>query len=85
MRKVVGFIARNVASVPWKVFERLEDDDRRRASASLAERRLRQPQRFRTGYQLMYRLTIDKCLSDRWAVVLDPDTGIPTVCRRGLS
>ncbi|KTR76182.1 hypothetical protein NS234_12190 [Microbacterium oxydans] len=77
VRKVVGFIARNVASVPWKVFERLEDDDRRRASASLAERRLRQPQRFRTGYQLMYRLTIDKCLSDRWAVVLDPDTGIP--------
>jgi phage portal protein BeeE len=77
VRKVVGFIARNVASIPWKVYERLDDDDRRRASGSLAEQRLRQPRRFMTGFQLMYRLTVDKCLYDRWAVVLDPETGIP--------
>lgn len=70
VRKVVGFIARNVASVPWKVFERLEDNDRRRAAGSDAERALRNPQRFRTGFKLMERLTIDKCLYDRWAVVL---------------
>lgn len=76
VRKVVGFIARNVASVPWKVFERLDDDNRRRASGSIAEQRLRQPQRFLTGYQLMYRLTVDKCLYDRWAVLLTPD-GVP--------
>lgn len=76
LRKVVGFIARNVASVPWKVFERLGDDDRKRASNSLAERRLRQPQRFMSGFKLMERLTIDKCLYDRWAVLLTPD-GIP--------
>lgn len=76
LRKVVGFIARNVASVPWKVFQRLDDDDRRRASSSAAERALRQPQRFLTGFQLMYRLTVDKCLYDRWAVLLTPD-GVP--------
>lgn len=76
LRKVVGFIARNVASVPWKAYERLEDNDRRRASGSVAESRLRHPRRFQTGYQLMYRLTVDKCLYDRWAVVLLPD-GVP--------
>lgn len=70
LRKVVGFIARNVASVPWKVFERLDDDNRRRASESIAEQRLRQPRRFLTGYGLMYRLTVDRCLYDRCAVVL---------------
>jgi phage portal protein BeeE len=76
LRKVVGFIARNVASVPWKVYERLDDDDRQRASGSLAEQRLRQPHRFLSGFKLMERLTIDKCLYDRWAVFLDPD-GVP--------
>ena len=76
VRKVVGFIARNVASVPWKVFERLGDDDRRRASGSAAEQRLRMPQRFVSGFKLMERLTIDKCLYDRWAVLLTPD-GVP--------
>lgn len=73
LRKVVGFIARNVASVPWKVFERLDDDNRRRASGSVAEQRLRQPRRFLTGYGLMYRLTVDRCLYDRAAVVLVDD------------
>lgn len=76
IRKVVGFIARNVASVPWKVFERLEDSDRRRASGSAAERAMRAPQRFRSGFKLMERLTIDKCLYDRWCAVLTPD-GVP--------
>ncbi|MFF7683170.1 phage portal protein [Microbacterium sp. NPDC007973] len=76
LRKVVGFIARNVASVPWKVYERLDDNDRARASGSLAERTLRQPQRFLSGFKLMERLTIDKCLYDRWAVLLTPD-GVP--------
>ncbi|HEY9310246.1 MAG TPA: phage portal protein [Microbacterium sp.] len=76
LRKVVGFIARNVASVQWKVFERIDDDDRRRASESIAEQRLRRPQRFLTGFQLMYRITVDKCLYDRWAVLLTPD-GVP--------
>jgi HK97 family phage portal protein len=75
-RKVVGFIARNVASVPLKVFERLEDNDRRRASGSPAERAMRQPQRFRSGFKLMERITIDKCLYDRWCIVLTPD-GVP--------
>ncbi|WP_295105329.1 phage portal protein [uncultured Microbacterium sp.] len=76
LRKVVGFIARNVASVPWKVFERVGDDDRQRAAGSPAEQALRKPQRFLTGFQLMYRLTVDKCLYDRWAVLLTPD-GVP--------
>lgn len=76
LRKVVGFIARNVASVPLKVFERLEDNDRRRAAGSPAERAMRQPQRFRSGFKLMERITIDKCLYDRWCIVLTPD-GVP--------
>jgi HK97 family phage portal protein len=70
IRKVVGFIARNVASVPWKAFERVDDDDRRRVSKSPAESAFRVPRRFTTGYSLLYRLTVDRCMYDRAAIVL---------------
>lgn len=70
VRKVVGFIARNVASVPWKAFERVDDDDRRRSSSSPAETAFRSPRRFMTGYSLLYKLTVDRCLYDRAAIAL---------------
>lgn len=70
IRKVVGFIARNIASVPWKAFERMDDDDRRRVSMSPAEVAFRRPRRFSSGFSMIYRLTVDRCLYDRAAVAL---------------
>ena len=70
VRKVVGFIARNVASVPAKVFKRAADGDRQRMAGSAAEKAFQQPTRFRSGFKLMERITIDKLLYDRWCVVL---------------
>lgn len=70
LRKVVGFIARNVAAVAWKAYQQVADDDRRRISGSPAETALRQPRRFLTGFQLIQRLVIDKCLYDKWGLAL---------------
>lgn len=81
VRKVVGFIARNVASVPWKVYQRVDDHDRQRRSRSPAEAVLRQPSRFVTSFRLLQRLTVDKCLYDRWAVVVVASPAGPVLRR----
>jgi hypothetical protein len=70
LRKVVEFAARNVATVPWKVFRRVDDNDRQRVSNSPAEVLLRAPQPRQTDFQLKFRLTVDWMLYDRWAVAL---------------
>ncbi|WEV72143.1 phage portal protein [Bifidobacterium sp. ESL0790] len=75
VRKVVEFAARNVAIIPWKVYQREADDDRQRVSDSTAERLLRVPnaQSRRTSYDLLYELTCDSMMYDRWCVALLDD------------
>lgn len=72
VRKVVEFAARNVAVIPWKVYRRESDDDRQRVSDSTAERLLRNPneQSRRTSYDLLYELTCDSMIYDKWCVAL---------------
>jgi len=84
VRKVVEFAARNVASVPWKAYVRVSDDDRQRASGSPVERALRHPRPRLTHYQMMYRLTIDAMLYDRWCVALLPDGTLQRIPPREL-
>ncbi|WEV59681.1 phage portal protein [Bifidobacterium sp. ESL0728] len=76
VRKVVEFAARNVAIIPWKVYQRQSDDDRIRVSDSAAEKLLRKPdvQSRRTSFDLLYLLTCDAMMYDRWCVVLLDDT-----------
>lgn len=69
LRKVVGFIARNVASVPLHVYQRVDENDRRRAHDSPAERALREPSPFVTGSRLIHDIVVDWMLYDRWLVL----------------
>lgn len=68
VRKVVGFIARQLASTPLHLFERTENDDRLRVRdgelASLLTRPSRAPGV--TAYRFWERLLIDGLLHDRW-------------------
>lgn len=73
VRKVVGFIARNQASVPWHAYSRVSDTDRQRLQSSPAERKLAMPKRFQTGYRLWHDTVIDACLYDLWCVALIGD------------
>jgi len=84
VRKVVEFAARNVASVPWKAFLRVSDDDRQRVADSPVEITLRHPHPRLTHYQLMSRLTIDSMLYDRWCVALLPDGTLQRIPPREL-
>lgn len=68
VRKVVGFVARNVAALPWKVYRRDGDTDRVRMAGSPAERALRNPQRHRSGFQVMRDVVTDACLYDAWCI-----------------
>lgn len=70
LRKVVGFAARNVASVPLHVYLRVADNERTRDATGQAETLLKAPSRFVTGPKLMHDLVVDWMLYDRWLVVL---------------
>jgi hypothetical protein len=70
LRKVVEFAARNIATVPWKVFRRVDDNDRRRVSNSPAEVVLRTPRPRLTDWMLKFRIAVDWMLYDRWCVAL---------------
>ncbi|MCI1673149.1 MAG: phage portal protein [Bifidobacterium tibiigranuli] len=76
VRKVVEFAARNVAVIPWKIYSRAADDDRQRVSDSAAEQLLRSPNpgARQTSYNLLFKLTCDSMLYDRWCVALLPDS-----------
>ncbi|MGY4859514.1 phage portal protein [Cryobacterium sp. AP23] len=73
VRKVVGFIARNHASVPWHAYQRVTDTDRRRMAGSPVESNLNNPRRFVSGYKLWHDVVIDSCLYDVWCVALIGD------------
>ena len=83
VRKVVSFAARNVASVPWHAYERVSDTDRQRRADSPVETALHHPRRHLSGFQLMYNVTVDKMLYDRWCVVLT-DSGLTRIPPRLL-
>lgn len=73
VRKVVDFIARNVASVPWHAYIRVGDNDRQRAYGSPAERKLQEPRRFQTGFNMWRNVVVDSCMYDLWCVALIGD------------
>lgn len=68
VRKVVGFIARNVASIPLHVYERASDEDRPRVTDHDLARVVRHPTPRTTGYRFWELVLIDWLLHDRWCV-----------------
>lgn len=73
LRKVVGFAARQMASIPWHAFQRVDDTDRRRVADSPAERILGCPAPLVTGYSLWHDYTVDRMIYDIACVLLVND------------
>ncbi|MFC5930924.1 phage portal protein [Cryobacterium melibiosiphilum] len=82
VRKVVGFAARNLASVPLHVFERRSDDDRVRVTEGPLADLLRRPSRApaMTPYRFWESLLIDGLIHDKFcAKIIQHDDGYELV------
>lgn len=69
VRKVVDFIARNVASIPLHAFERVSDTDRQRLHGHPLSEVMRTPQPRVAAYRFWHSVISDGLLYDRWALV----------------
>lgn len=81
VRKVVGFIARNIASVPLHVYERVSDTDRQRVTDHPLAAVLGEPAPQVTPFRFWELVLIDWLLDDRWLVQKVPtsDGGLELV------
>lgn len=73
VRKVVDFIARNVASIPLHVYERASDDDRPRVRDGELATLIASPQPRTAPFRFWHAVLSDALLYDRWAAVLTFD------------
>ncbi len=69
VRKVIGFAARNVASTPLHVHERLSDTNRRRVTDHPLARVISSPRPRVGAYRFWEAVISDGLLYDRWAVL----------------
>lgn len=81
VRKVVDFIARNVASVPFHLYRRESDTDRRRVTDHALAAALRAPRPRLSPYRFWHSVVVDWMLYDRWCVAKVPtdDDGLQLV------
>lgn len=70
VRVVVDFIARQIASLPLKVYRRLPDGTRDEAPDSMLARLLRRPSEHQTREHFIEALLRDMLLEDRWLCLL---------------
>lgn len=68
VRKVVDFIARNVASIPLHVYERVSDEDRRRITDHPLTAVLTSPAPNQVPFRFWHGVLCDWMLHDRWCV-----------------
>ena len=78
LRAVVNFLADNAAQVPWKVYERADDNDRVRVTDSPAALLLARPNADMTGYEFKRRVFSDLYLYDRHVSIVGPDADMPS-------
>lgn len=71
VRKVVEFIARNIASIPLHVYDRVDDGDRQRVRDHPLARTLARPSRApgKTPYRFWESVLIDGLIFDRWCLM----------------
>lgn len=80
LRKVVGYAARQIASIPWHGYMRVSDTDRQRAARGRAEKLLNAPARRITGFKLWRDVATDAMIYDLFCVMFlegvngNPDT-----------
>lgn len=84
LRTVVGFIARNIASLGLHVYERQEDNGRDRIRDSALARLLNAPNGQETAYELLYGTVASLCLYDMayWYVAQDSKSPTGWVIRQ---
>jgi HK97 family phage portal protein len=78
VRKVVGFAARNIASVPLHLYERRSEQDRARVRDGALAQLLRKPSRApgMTPYRFWENLLIDGLIHDKYcAAIVEHDDG----------
>ena len=78
LRAVVGFLADNAASVPWKVYDRVADGDRVRVTDSPAALLLSRPNEHMTAYEWRRALFSDLYLYDMHLSLVVPDADAPS-------
>lgn len=71
VRKVVDFIARSIASIPLHVFERVDDNDRRRITGDTLSDLMSQPREGVGAFRFWHSVVSDWMLYDRWVVFKD--------------
>lgn len=69
LRKVVGFAARQVASVPWHTYHRVSDTDRKRQAGGAAESLLNGPAPFITGFKFWRDVATDAMIYDLFCIL----------------
>jgi phage portal protein BeeE len=72
VRKVVDFIASNVASIPLKVYRRTGDTDRERVTSGPLFELIQSPRPFGTQYRFWHTLLCDFLIYDRFMSQLVP-------------
>jgi len=78
LRKVVDFIARNVASIPLHVFDRVGDTERRRITGVPLTATLNAPQPRVGAFRFWHAVLSDGLLYDRWCILVSqPADGGP--------
>ncbi|QOV99518.1 phage portal protein [Rhodococcus pyridinivorans] len=69
IRKVTGFIARHVSTVPLHVFQRLDDTDRQRVTDHDLALVMREPRPRVTAVRFWRDVMMDYLIHDRWCLV----------------
>lgn len=69
VRKVVDFIARNVATIPLRLYERAGDNDRQRVHDDPVAETIRKPHPTLTPFRFWHAVLTDGLLWDRWALL----------------
>lgn len=77
VRKVTTFIARNISTIPMHLFERVDDNDRKRITDGKLAAMLSRPAAGMTPIRFWRAVIMDQLLYDRYCVTCheDPDTG----------
>jgi HK97 family phage portal protein len=72
VRKVVDYIARQLCTIPWHVYERVSDTDRRRVTDHPLAQLLGTPAPHRSPSRLWHSTLVDWLIYDRWCQQILP-------------
>ncbi|MFD9107151.1 phage portal protein [Streptomyces bottropensis] len=72
VRKVVDYIARQLCTIPWHVYERVSDTDRRRVTDHPLAQLLGSPAPHRSPSRLWHSTLVDWLIYDRWCQQILP-------------